>query len=256
MAELRLRLDGAAGIDARAVKEGLDNLLKLVGGIESADDSDVWIISDLALGSASCGLAPTPENTAIGDIKIRTVISGVTQLFDVPRIPAGWDESAIRALLSLTELGRLRGVEGVRIMSGETLNPIFLDERIRRNAEACLEVARQSLGSVRGQIVRYVNDKNRREISVRETASGRAVRVLFPRHLDSSILNALAVKGRISVSGMVRRNRQGQKVLVNAEKVTQLAEPATVADDVAGSLGADWTLGLNSVEWAREQRDE
>ncbi|MGH3907076.1 MAG: hypothetical protein ACRDTE_23305 [Pseudonocardiaceae bacterium] len=62
MDELHLHLDGPAnGIDARALREGLDNLLTLINSVTDAEDEpapDLWLLADLSLSSVNCAVIP------------------------------------------------------------------------------------------------------------------------------------------------------------------------------------------------------
>lgn len=262
MDELRLHLDGPAlSIDARALRDGLDSLLRLLtsaeddGATESAPE--VWVLSGLSLGSVDCAVTAVSGREAVGRARFETIWSGAQQLASLPGIPRGWADQTVQAVVELADLERFRGVQGAQLSrNGDT--PIRLDAGLKANAERSLSSALESLGEVRGAIVRYVNDGKRRELSVRDESMGyRSIKVTFPDDLDRDILPALATHTRVSIWGMLRRNAEGQKLSLSAEglKLLEGRDLSGTVESMAGILGRDWTGELNSVDSVRRQRD-
>lgn len=80
MDELRLHLDGPAlGIDARALRDGLASLLKLVTSVEDGAENsapEVWVLSDLSIASVDCAVTAVPGFEVGGRARFETVWSG------------------------------------------------------------------------------------------------------------------------------------------------------------------------------------
>lgn len=261
MDELHLHLDGPAdGIDARALREGLDNLLTLINSVADAVDEpspDLWLLADLSLSSVSCAVMPPPSLEARGRVRLDTVWTGLEHLARSSGIPESWSERTVRALVGLVDLSKFEGVDG-GYLGGDGDRRIQLDARLRENAESSLGVARESLGEVQGQIVRYVNDGKKKELGIRDMSAGRSIKVSFPNHLDDKILEALRSHSTVTIWGTLRRNSQGQKISLFAEglDILEIPRPPETVETVTGALGRDWTGGLSSVDWARRQRGE
>jgi len=161
----------------------------------------------------------------------------------------------VQVFLDLTKLTRFRGVKGTALTTGKN-ETIVLDDAIQEHAVRSLQGVSESLATVRGTIVRYINDGGRREVGIREVPSRRSLRILFPPDLDHDFKAALLDDLPISVRGVLKRNSEGQKLALMAEQLTVLPAPRqpSRARDMLGVLGKDWTGDLDSVEWARSQR--
>ena len=259
MEQLGLHLDSppAAGIDPQALVDGLDALVKLANSVEGDEQRlPDWEISELSLGSVKCSVRPATGRETVGNRRMRVVWDGAQQLRTTAGIPTGWTEHAVRAFLDLTKVTRRRGVEGAALTAREG-ELLVLDDRIRQHAERSLQSASEVLTTVRGVIVRYVNDGARREVGIREAPSGSSLRVTFPPAMDHDFKVALLEDSLISVRGVLKRNSEGQKVSLAAEVLTVIpgaVRKSLKARDVAGVLGKDWTGDLSSVEWVRSQR--
>ena len=66
------------------------------------------------------------------------------------------------------------------------------------------------------------------------------------------------VDRRVTVWGPLSRGTDGRKDFLTMEGFEVRRSPGAderlAVDDVAGSLGSDWTEGLSSVDWVREMR--
>lgn len=256
--QLGLHLDGLpGGIDPQALVDGLTALVKLANAVEDDEGqpSD-WVMSDLHLGSVRCSIRPAAGQEAAGTRRIRVIWQGAQELRMRVGIPTGWNEHAVRVFLGLTKVNGCRGVESAVLSVGENAS-IILDDTIRQHAEHSLQGAAESLATVRGVIVRYVNDEGRREVRIRETSGGRSLRILFSSAMDHDVKIALLNDRQISVRGVLRRNGEGQKLALVAEHLIVLpasAQPPPRACDMVGVLGKDWTGDRDSVQWVRSQR--
>ena len=248
----------AGEIDPEAVANGLAGLVKLANAVDVEDDDQppAWALSNLSMGSADCAVRPATGQEVSGTRRMRIVWQGVQQFKTREGIPPCWNEQAVRVLLDLTALTSRRGVEGAALTMSDA-DPITLDETIRHHAESSIRGAAVSLATVRGTIVRWLNDTGKREVGIREAGTRRAVRVLFPPSMDRELRVALYDDLPVSIQGVLKRNSEGQKVSLVAEQIVVLpasAKQAPRARDMMGVLGKDWTGDMDSVEWARSQR--
>jgi hypothetical protein len=262
MEQLRLHLDGAAGaIDARAVRDAIADLLKLTCSLDDEEDEPVaptWVVSELSIGSARCGVRPAPGEQELGSRQILTVLAGARELARTVGIPRGWTEETVETLANLAQLRHYYGVDEAYLLGDDPADRILLGDEVLHNSRTSLRGSARSLATIRGNIVRYVSDGSRHEISVREGVDHRPVRVTFPPGLDDAVLAALTRKESVVVTGMLKRNSKGQKLSLRAETLRGLpTEPRARAStqDMVGALGADWTGGLSSTEWVRGQRN-
>jgi len=256
-----LHLDGPArGSDARALREGLDSMLTLINSVIDAEDEPtprLWLLAELSLSSVNCAVIPPPEFEAGGRVRLDNVWAGLEHLARSLGIPPGWSEQAVWALVGLVDLRKFEGVDG-GYLGRDGDRRIRLDTRLRENAEGSVGAARESLGEVQGQIIRYVNDGKKKEVGVRDISAGRSIKVSFPDHLDDKILEALRSHSTVTIWGTLRRNSQGQKISLSAEDVNilEVPRPGETVEAITGALGRDWTGGLSSVDWVRRQRGE
>lgn len=259
MEQIGLHLDGhpAAGIDPHALVDGLAGLVKLANAVEGNEDRPPdWVMSELSLGSVKCAVRPAPGQETAGDRRMRLVWRGAQQLRTGAGIPTGWTEHAVRAFLDLAKLTRCSGVDSAALTASKD-ESLTLDESVKLHAERSLQSTSEVLTTVRGTIVRYLNDGARREVGIRELPSGRPLRVIFPLAMAHDLKVALLDDLPISVRGVLKKNGEGQRLSLTAEGLTVLPgtkQPTFRVRDMSGTLGKDWTSGLNSVDWVRSQR--
>lgn len=245
--EVEITLAGLPGaIDPMAVADAISALDKMLASIQS-DEPAVLRLSDLRTGSAIMGVRSDQQ-------RIDTLLDGVDRLaISDSAIPQGWATTTLRALLDLHKVSSRSGVDGVRVRIGDAVAAI--DETLASNASALLDHSVTSLGSVRGMLYRYSNDKRGRSAGLREVHSGQVVQLTFPARLANEVKGLL--DHEINVWGVVHRDVSGdiQKIEIEGLEAEPVTNEQPTLDEVAGILGRDWTNGLGSVEWVRQQRE-
>jgi hypothetical protein len=257
-ADLHLKLEGPPRlISAVALGEGLLELHKLLNRVQGADGKtrDVsWRVSALSIGSAVCAIAPPPDATEEGEYRISAAWAGAEQLSHQPGIPDKWTSDAIESLIKLSNLTKRDGVDSATLLrDGAEL--IRLDEQIKTNAQRSISAPPESIGSVAGKVYRWIDD-GRREIGVREAATGHRVIVYFGADLRDRVLEAVGTHRQVRAWGRLKRNAANQKVSLHATGIEAIEEAglAEPTNAIAGALGPDWTGDLGSVDWVRAQR--
>lgn len=244
--EIQVKLEGPLGtIDPRAVAEAilaLDKILRHVAG----DGPPHLELTDLSVGSAKASIRSDPQ-------RVKTVRGGIDSLTASPVIPQGWGAESISGLVDLERVSARRGVDEVLLRTTKVVSKI--DEELARHAEASIALSAPALGSVRGTLYRYNNNGGKRVAGMHDYRTGQSVEVLFPGHLVADVRSAL--DHEVEVWGEVRRdmNDRVRSITITGIETVQSSRAAVTLDDVAGIFGADWTGGLDPVEWVRRQRD-
>lgn len=244
--KVEITLNGRHGsIDPLAVADALSALDKMLRSFKGID-APLLRLSDLKIGSAVMGVRAD-------EYRVTTLNDGVEELrAGTGVVPQGWGTDSLRALLDLEKVGGKAGVKGVRMQIGNAVADI--DRALAVNARALLDRSVKSLGAVRGRLYRYTNVPNRRTAGLREVNEQVAVDLVFPNRLATEIKALL--DHEVEVWGVMHRDVEGvlSKVEVEGLEAAPVANEQLALDDVAGILGRDWTGGLGSVEWVRQQR--
>ena len=243
--ELGLKIDGRLGsLDAVALLAALRALLRLLGSPPAEAESSerpVWALTTLREGSAVLAVRPGGVVSAEALDRMTVVIRGIERLAEVPGEPPGWDASDIDNLLAFQNVVGMAGVEGVSFLL-DADRSVRVTAELLDNARASLSVAMTSLGSVTGHLYRYIGRSGgRREVGLRDDATGAAVTVTYADELQQKMLAAL--EHDVVVWGEVRRNAQGRKTSVRAEDVAVVTygvpEPVRQLVGILGDVAAD-----------------
>ncbi|NVC23356.1 hypothetical protein E7Z53_07855 [Kocuria salina] len=247
-------------IDARALTDGSAAFVRL---LENAADASRaagnrgpkprWVIEHLKTGSIDIGIAPDEATAETGEQVIETVTAGIRVLDTEPRMPIGWTRSMLLQLQKIGRLGEHAGVSGVQI-SSETLGKVALERAVLRNVQTILNQSVASIGAVTGKLVGWHVANDTDHVEVRDESTGNAIDVVIR---DSSIADiGLLLRKRVRVQGILNRNLEGVKESIEAKRIEEVEPRSRVSiRDIAGSLGTDWTDGINPVTWQRRHRD-
>lgn len=233
---------GGEGIDPRAVADAIVAIEKLV---KSLDIEPRLTLTDLSTGSAHVSMSA-------GGQSLDDLSGGLEQLGGAAELPAGWGRDTVLGVLSLGKVTKLRGVDSLRVRIGERI--AHIDAVMQANAESVLEPKSRTLGSVRGVLYRYINDKSNRAAGLRNLNDGEVVTLYFSSDVAPLIKDNL--DSEVEVWGEIARDVTDRIIHVTVEGIEPIpvSERAQISDG-RGLLGDEWTNGIDPVEWVRTQRD-
>lgn len=249
-----------SNIDARALSDGSAAFVRLLEKATDAAKGDGmrgpkprWVIEHLSTGSVDLALAPDEATAETGDRVIETVTSGIRTLDAGPQMPLGWTRQMLLEVQRLGRLGEHPGVSGVQISSAG-IGQIALEQAVLRNVQAILDRSVSSIGAVTGRLVSWRVANGTDHVEIRDESTGALVDVTIP---DSSTADIGALlRRRVRVQGILRRNLEGAKECIEAKRIDEVEpRPRVSIRDIAGTLGAGWTGGVDPVAWQRRQRD-
>lgn len=230
------------GIDPRAVADAILAVERLV---KSLDIEPHLTLTNLSTGSAHVSMSA-------GGQSLDALSGGLAQLGEAAELPNGWGRDTVLAVLSMGKIRKMRGVDSIDVRIGNAV--AHIDAALQANAESVLEPKSTALGSVRGVLYRYINDKNHRSAGLRNLNDGEVVTLHFDT--DTALLIKENLDNEVEVWGEVARDVTDRIIHVTVEDIEPIpvSEPAR-ASNGRGLLGEDWTNGMDPVEWVRMQRD-
>lgn len=250
---LDVRVEGEAGsIPARAFLEVLRTSLEILDQLERAERlpsrlPGSWLIADLRTSSAVATLRRPDAPHLQTQLRL---LEGIGQLRESEELPPYFSPDIAEALVKIGKQARQPGVSGVSFQLPRTpeSEPRVeqVSEAVVRNAQASVEGSERVLGSVAGVLDVINLRRGAHVVSLYDEETRRAVRCKFPDNLFDTMKEALG--HRVRALGEVTRNRRGQVLRVNIDRVELLPdEPgAPSVDDLAGI--APWYTGDQSTE--------
>lgn len=252
-ATLEVRLEGASGsIPVRIFLHIMRSSLDLLQQLERVDPETrvrpgEWLIADLRNGSAEA-VVQRPGTAGL-QLPSR-LLDGVQQLREGEGLPAFFSEAMVRTLATMGDEGLRHGLGGVTFgvpaSAGTPKRSEHVGGDVIAHAFASVEAVDRAVGSVIG-ILDVVNlRRGSRQASLYNDETRRAVRCRFATDQFDAVKAALGT--RVRVLGEVTRNRSGQILGVDIERLETLVDdrPAPSVDDLAGI--ATWYTGDQSTE--------
>jgi len=252
--EIAFVVEGEPGqLSLEAVSEALEAFKTFLQGTGNAS----WVLGSLAVGSARLGAAIADLSQEEADSRFQEIIEGIESIESGAEAPASWSTHALGGLVKMAGIGNRRDAIGAHVATArkEIQMTRHLAEQARRARRARTQ-PRLSFGSVTGEVDRFIA-RNKREFGLIDEATKRPVTVQFSEN-DLEIVTTEMISRRVTVWGPLQHNADGGKDVLTMEgfevrDVTRDGGRLTV-DEVAGSLGPDWTAGMNSIDWVREMR--
>jgi hypothetical protein len=252
-AMIEVHVEGAPGaVPARAFLEVLRTSLDILDQLERAErplakTSGQWLVAELRNDSATATLwrpdAPSPHAPL-------WLVDGVGQLRRTEGLPQYFSPEIAAGLIKIGRQVRRDGVGGVRFLVPATEETPARAEEVSStvvsNALASVEGTEHALGSVAGLLDVINLRRGAHQVSLYDDETRRAVRCRFPEVLFEVIKDALG--HRVRILGEVTRNRQGQILRMDTDRLERLADtpPAPSVDDLAGI--APWYTGDQSTD--------
>jgi hypothetical protein len=158
-------------------------------------------------------------------VPVSALVQGVGLLAQGPKVPPLFVERAVTHLLEASQ-----PVDGVQEVSLATFNGSVglraaVTEAVRKNAADAVQPGYVTWGSVSG-VLDIVNLRSKKalKISVYDPATGRAVSGVIPMDRDQEVYKTAreALGSRVVVGGRIHRNRLGQSIRVEVERIEAL----------------------------------
>lgn len=250
---LDVRVEGEPGsIPAHAFLEVLRVTLGLLDQLERAERLPSrlpggWLIAGLRNSSAVATLRRPDAPDLQSHLRL---LEGVGRLRDSQELPPYFSPDIAEGLVKIGKQARQPGVSGVSfqlLSSGEVAERTeHVSEAVVENAKASVEGSERTLGSVAG-ILDVINlRRGAHVVSLYDEETRRAVRCSFPDGLFEVVKEALG--HRVRAMGEVTRNRRGQVLRVDIDRIESLpTQPgAPSVDELAGI--APWYTGDQSTD--------
>lgn len=250
---LDVRVEGEPGsIPAHAFLEVLRVSLDLLDQLERAESLPTkpvrgWLIADLRNSSAVATLRRPDYSNLQSHLRL---VQGVGQLRQSEELPPYFSPDIAEGLVKIGRQIRLPGISGVtfRIPGTDDSDAVAeaVTEAVVVNAKTSVEGSERAVGSVVG-ILDVINlRRGAHVVSLYDEETRRAVRCKFPDELFDLMKEALG--HRVRALGLVTRNKRGQVLRVDIERVEPLPDDAGApsVDDLVGI--APWYTGGQSTD--------
>lgn len=264
MTRVRLKIDGEHGdVTLRSFVDILKRAQLILGDLDSAISEDPrgsleWYITDLEVGSAIAVIEPRPKGKRTDD-RVALMV-GANFVQGLKTVEEG---ETIPPYFSDVDMGRVRaiaqrlGKPGAKVLEVAHLNggqiAATMTQQSGLNVARLLEPATSGIGSVVGKL-EVISVHGPPRFNVYDSATKRAVRCRF----DSERLDevAAALGKRVSVTGIVHRNANGDPLRVERPELRLLPDDAELPTtrDLIG-LVPDLTDGLSAEEHVRRLRN-
>jgi hypothetical protein len=253
---IELRVEGDAS--QMNVSEALASLTAMARLLsEWEPDSPIWRPRHASISSLALTVAPASPDAGIIEraySEARRVGDGLRYLAKHASIPAGWSPRKARLLRKAgAHMQAGSGITGLSITI-DPAEPIYITPVMLENANAAVKVRLLSYGSAVGKLD-IVNLRSRKpKIQLLDQQTGDDVKCEFsPELLDQ----AMSLVGKVvAVEGLLKRDTEARKVSIEVTGLSQVERQIQPPiSELIGILGPDWTGGVDSVEWIRQQRD-
>lgn len=209
-----------------------------------------WVLGGLSLGSpATVTLrgVPPAEGRDFGPQVVRALIDGLNQLETEGTAPPSFTHGALEAA---GQLGRLRLHPGGRVTVQVLDRAVTVTERISASVRELSAQAFTTMGSIEGTL-EMVTIHERRYFRVYDAVHGLGVPCYFAQEQLDNVRAGLGK--RVSVSGRMQVNREGDKLLLQVEnyRIFPSEEKLPRPGEIRG-LVPDLTGGRLSEDYLRE----
>ena len=215
-----------------------------------------WYVVDLHMGSANLAMRPksaSREGSGFGSTIISAALSGLETIEQEALRPEHFTDDALRRAKALA--GSVdHEASGLTIFGDGGPMPmqqVPVTARLAVHVDQLIGPASVAVGSIEGAMEALSIHKGE-EFAVYDTITDRRIRCLCDREMLNQVMAYLG--GRMSVSGEVRFNVQGEPVSVKVASFLPLGrEPLPQAEDVRGLFSID---KMDVDEWSRYVRKQ
>ena len=215
-----------------------------------------WYVADLRMGSVNLAIRPksaSQGNPEIGNTIISVALSGLEMIEREVRRPEHFTDDALRRAKALVgcidhEASRLAIFGGGGPMP---MQQVPVTARLAVHVDQLIGPASVAVGSVEGAM-EALSIHNGEEFAVYDAITDRRIRCICDREMLNQVMAYLG--GRMSVSGEVRFNVQGEPVSVKVTSFLPLGhESLPQAEDMRGLFSND---KIDVDEWSRYVRKQ
>jgi hypothetical protein len=254
MNHIRISIQGdPENMDAAEALRVLRQMLTIV---TAGAPTKRWRTVDLTVGSLILEAAPSTDDETIAQNSVQhanhrmDLINALTE--GRPEASALSREDIGRIVRVGKKIGAATGITGVSL-SVDTQVKAQVTTATITHGEAITEGQYESYGSVSGTLD-LISSRGEKHIEISTEDDG-PVRCDVPGSLWSLALTLM--DQQVDVEGVLMRNAYGQRTRISAMKL-KASDPTRLpipVDELVGILGSDWTGGMDSVEWVRQQRE-
>lgn len=213
-----------------------------------------WQIADLQIGSASLAMRPKlPGVASIGsaDAVIDAVLEGLATIEDAPRRPPHFSDEALRSASSLATAAR--DDANALVVFGEARGAqrqVTVSNQLVVHVKDLVGTASVAIGALEGRL-EALTIHDTIAFSIYDAATGRQVVCKCDR--DAFDLAKQHFGERVSVSGELGYNAQGEATSIRVDMLRAMTEDLPQAKDVRG-LFSEHKVDIES--WSRLVRDD
>ncbi|MBB1482633.1 hypothetical protein H5392_02010 [Tessaracoccus sp. MC1865] len=189
-------------------------------------------------------------------VPAEALVAGARVLRELPEVPPLFAPRTVQRLGGLAE--PKDGVQHVTLATynGSANRPVALDEAVRANAAAAVRPFEVAHGTVTGYLTTLSDAKQKGAVKVGvKTSTNLVVKGLVPEQLADRLRSLW--RHRVSVLGRIRRNAQGQPLLIDVEHLEQMPEDNSLrpsTDELLG-IGAEWFTDMTVDQFLEQIRE-
>lgn len=218
------------------IRATLRNVTKATAG-----SSGNWVLTDLRYGSAVLSFAPSPNLNGKRELMTSAVIEGFQAVELASGKPSYFSDRALKALRRLSVLSE-DGAMTVRAPDGRRAT---LTATAEKNLDILLRPTRRYFGSVVGSLD-ILSVHTEPYVTIYGDLGDVARCYISAAHVDE----AKDILGRrVIVSGLIRTNRLGNVVSIQAEELFEAPRRNNASPSKSAGAIPDFTGGLSTADY-------
>ena len=190
-------------------------------------------------------------------VPVMAFVAGAASLNEVAEIPRLFSPTTVERLASLAEAKQ--GVQSVSVAAynGQVGPRVALSDSVREHAREAVRPFEISYGSISG-VLDLVGTSHRQRgmrLSIYDPAGRQAVDGFVAERLAEEL--RLMWRHRVLAGGKIKRNRRGQVIRIEVDRIERLPDDDRGRPDTDQVLGMapDWLNGQSVDQYLREVRD-
>lgn len=223
-------------------RKALDSFIDLLTEVdkETSEKGDLtieWAISSIRSGSIHITAVANPVNQELHNTRpnevLRTVTKGLDQLQEVPVIPNGFSEAALKYSRTFGAILNPNDFAEIRFKSNGWNKNVA--PRLAGNIDEITRTTQKFYGSVEGVLV-SISVTGKQSLGIRSSIEAKTVRCYFKDELFETAKDALG--HRVYVFGLIRQRVHGPKINIEVEELKMLpsADELPTVNDILARL--------------------